>query len=481
MHAKFARRSRMPIHPKTHSGSRALSTFTATLLCGTLLFWPVLSRAQGTAPAPQPQGTPVTPDQAGPAPTEWYAYHGQSTFTEQFSPGFASKVQGPQSLSSAANGRETVDATAYLGVRPWTGAEVWFDPEVDQGFGLGNTFGVAGFTSGEAYKLGASEPYFEIPRLFLRQTINLSGETERLDPDLNQLAGTQTADRLVITAGKFSVVDIFDTNKYANNPRNDFLNWSVINQGSFDYAANSWGYTYGAAAELYLDRWALRVGAFNLPNSPNGENVDPRILGQFQLLAELEERHTLWSQPGKLKFLYWLDRGELGSYDDAIALGRATGQVPSTANVRSYKSKDGVELNVEQQIAPDLGLFIRAGASQGSVEEDAFTDINKSVSGGLSLAGPRWGRPNDTIGLATAINMISHQGKQYLAAGGLGGIIGDGQLLNAGPEQIVETYYSYAVLSFAHVTGDYQFINNPAYNRDRGPVSALGLRLHAQF
>jgi high affinity Mn2+ porin len=476
MHAKFAQRSRTPIHLKTNSGSCTMPVLVAALLC-----WPMMSRAQGVAPTPQPQGTPVTPEQAGQVPTEWYAYHGQSTFTEQFSPGFSSKFQGQQSLSSAPNGRETFDATGYLGVRPWAGTEIWFDPEIDQGFGLGNTFGVAGFPSGEAYKLGAAYPYFEIQRLFLRQTINLGGETERLDPDPNQLVGTQTADRLVITAGKFSVADIFDTNKYANNPRNDFMNWSIINQGSFDYAANAWGYTYGAAVELYMDRWAVRVGAFNLPNTPNGVNIDPRILGQFQLDAELEERHTLWGQPGKLKFLYWLDRGELGSYDDAIAQGLATGQAPSTAAVRAYRSKDGVELNVEQQIAPDLGVFVRAGASQGSVEEDAFTDINKSISAGLSLTGSRWRRPDDTVGLATAINMISHQGKQYLAAGGLGGIIGDGQLLNAGPEQIVETYYSLAVFSFAHVTGDYQVINHPAYNRDRGPVSALGLRLHVQL
>lgn len=443
---------------------------------------PIGAQAQSIAPTPQPAGIAIAPDQADSVTTQWYAYHAQSTFTEQFSPGFASRFSGPQSLSSAANGRETVDVTGYFGVRPWAGAEIWVDPEVDQGFGLSNTFGVAGYVSGEAYKVGALDPYFLVQRLFLRQTIDLGGGLQRLDPDLNQLGGTQTADRVVITAGKFSVADIFDTNKYANSPRNDFLNWSIINQGSFDYSANSWGYTYGAAFEWYQNWWAVRLGAFNLPNLPNGLNIDPRILGQFQLDGELEERHVLWQQPGTIKILYWLDRGELGTYDAAVAQGLALGRTPSTITVRNYRSKDGVELNLQQQLAPDLGFFARVGASEGSVEEDAFSDINKSLSTGLSLMGASWNRPNDTVGTAFAINEISHAGKLYLAAGGLGGIIGDGRLPQAGPEQIFETYYSLPVYTTAfHLTFDYQLINHPAYNVERGPVSVLGVRAHVQF
>jgi high affinity Mn2+ porin len=148
--------------------------------------------------------------------------------------------QGPQSLSPATNGRETVDITLYAGIRNWPSAEIWINPEVDQGFGLSNTFGVAGYPSGEAYKVGKAEPYFLVQRGFLRQTINLGGETEELEPGLSQLGGTQTANRLVFTLGKYSIVDIFDTNKYAHDPRHDFLNWSIIDMGAFDYAANSW-------------------------------------------------------------------------------------------------------------------------------------------------------------------------------------------------------------------------------------------------
>jgi high affinity Mn2+ porin len=470
------------------------------LLAGLLLDPAAKAMAAQAAPTvevQQPAATPPAPYQAiapqnapGPmtqaAPTddtgaELWAIHGQSTFTEQFQPAFHSPYQGPQSLSPAANGRETFDATIYAGVRPWQGAEIWINPEVDQGFGLQNSFGVAGYLSGEAYKVGANDPYYRMPRAFFRQTIDLGGETEKVDPDLNQLGGSQTANRVVLTVGKLSVVDIFDTNKYAHDPRNDFLNWSIVDAGSFDYAADAWGSTYGAAAEWYQDWWTARVGLFDMSSTPNSTKLSLPLFHQDQFDAELEERHTLWGQPGKLKVLYWLTRGNLGTYSDALALAAATGTTPSTAAVRNYRSKYGIVLNLEQQLTPDLGMFARAGWTQGGVEEVDFTDIDQTVSIGLSLAGTRWGRPDDTVGLAGAVNQISHSGKLYLAAGGLGGIIGDGQLPKAGPEQIIEAYYSLAVMTYGHITADYQFVNNPAYNRERGPVSVLGVRLHAQF
>jgi len=427
---------------------------------------------------PPPAAEPATSDQA--TPQAW-AVHGQSTLVWQLQPAFHSPYQGPQSLPAAANGRETFDATIYAGFRPWKGAEIWINPEIDQGFGLGNTFGVAGYVSGEAYKLGNKDPYYRMARALIRQTIDLGGETEKVDADLNQLGGTQTANRIVLTAGKISVVDIFDTNKYAHDPRVDFLNWAIIDLASFDYAADAWGSTYGAAAEWYQGRFAARVGAFDMSSVPNGTALNLPLLQQTQFVAELEERHTLWDQPGKLKVLYWLSRGNLGTYMDALAQAAATGQTPSVDSVRTYRSKYGVGLNLEQPLTADLGLFARVGWSQGGVQEDAFTDVNQSVSMGLSLAGTRWGRPDDTVGLAGVISEISSDGRQYLAAGGLGGIIGDGKLPKAGPEEILETYYSLAAFRYVHVTVDYQFVNNPAYNLQRGPVSVFAVRLHAEF
>ena len=442
----------------------------AVVAASGLLLWPAICAAQSAEPPLAGEGVP----------RESWAIHGQSTAVWLLQPGFRSASQGPQSLNAAANGRETIDVTLYAGLRLWRGAEFWIDPEIDQGFGLSDTFGLAGYASGEAYKVGKVHPYGLIQRAFLRQTIDLGGAMERLDSDLNQLAATQTVDRVVFTIGKYSVVDIFDTNRYAHDPRSDFLNWSIIDQGAFDYAANSWGLTYGVTAEWHQDWWTVRAGVFDLSTAPNSANLS-RGLGQGEFVAELEERHCLAEQPGKLKLLYWLAWGHLGTYRDAIALGAAGGEAPSTAVVRRFRRKDGAGLNLEQPLTEGLGAFARASLSDGSVEELDFTDINQSLSAGLSLSGSGWGRPGDMVGLAVAVNRISHEGKLYLAAGGLGGLVGEGKLPNAGPEQILEAYYSVALFSVARFTADYQLIKNPAYNRDRGPVSIFGLRLHLAY
>src|SRR5271168_2412352 len=320
-----------------------------------VLCWPMMCGAQMVGPTPQPQGIPVTPEQAEQVEQETWAIHGQTTNVWLLQPAFRSPYQGPQSLSPATNGRETIDATLYAGIRPWPSAEIWINPEVDQGFGLSNTFGAAGYPSGEAFKIGKVDPYFLVQRGFLRQTVDLGGETEKLDPDLNQLGGTQTANRLVFTIGKYSIVDIFDTNKYAHDPRNDFFNWSIIDQGAFDYAANSWGYTYGGAAEWYQNWWTVRTRLFYLSTQPNGANISNGFFRQAQWVEELEERHSLWDQPGKLKFLYWLSWGNFGTYPEALGLAQATGTTPSTAAVRSFRTKSGAGLNLEQQLTTDLG------------------------------------------------------------------------------------------------------------------------------
>src|SRR5271170_4661590 len=200
------------------------------------------------------------------------ALHGQTTFIEQYAAPFHAPYHGPNSFDSNA-GRETWDAMFSLGVKLWHGAEFWFDPEIGQGFGLTNTLGVAGYVSGAAFKVGASVPYARAQRYFVRQTIDLGGATQKVEADQNQFAGSQTADRLVLTLGKYSVSDIFDTNKYAQNPRKDFMNWSLIDAGAFDYAADAWGYTYGAAGEWYKGDWTLRAGFFDLSTVPNDERL----------------------------------------------------------------------------------------------------------------------------------------------------------------------------------------------------------------
>jgi len=418
--------------------------------------------------------------------TDRVNFHGQTTFVEQAYPAFRSPYAGANSLPGGGQGRETWDATLYAGVRLWRGAELWVNPELDQGFGLAETHGVAGFPSAEAYKQGADYPYARVQRYFVRQTIDLGGETAKVDADINQFAGSQTANRLVLTVGKFAVVDMFDTNKYANNPKADFLNWSVVNAGTFDYAADAWAYTYGAAAEWYQNGFTLRGGIFDLSatptggNSPLGYGLDPTF-NQFQLVGEIEERHELWGQPGKLKITGFLNRGDAGSFQAAINLAAITGGPADINAVRTYTSRPGVSLNLEQQVSENWGVFARAGWADGNIEPWDFTDVDRTVSAGASINGKQWGRPDDTVGIAGVVNGISGVHEAFLNAGGLGILAGDGQLPNPGLEQIIEMYYSYALSASTRLTFDYQFIANPAYNADRGPVNVFAGRYHTAF
>ena len=234
-----------------------------------------------------------------------------------------------------------------------------------------------------------------------------------------------------------------------------------------------------AAAELYQGNWTLRGGVFDLSTIPGSTEFDPGFR-QFQWIGEIERRYELWSHPGKVAFTGFVTRGRLGTYQDAIALAQITGGPADIAAVRQYRSRTGLGVNLEQEITADLGLFARAGFASGNVEPDAYTDIDRTVAAGLSLKGTQWGRPDDTFGLAGLVNGISAAHQAFFNAGGLGLQIGDGQLPHPGLEQIIETYYQLPVYAW-HVTFDYQFVVNPAYNRDRGPVSVLGVRAQTEF
>ena len=402
---------------------------------------------------------------------------------DQYHPAFQSAYRGGNSLDPGRRGAETWDVTLYAGFRPWTGAEIWLNPEVDQGFGLNGTLGIAGFPSAEAYKIGASTPYVRLQRVFFRQTIDLGGVVQGIDPDLNQLGGSQTANRVIVTIGKFSVADVFDTNAYAHDPRNDFLNWTVVDSGAFDYAADSWGYTVGASAEWYQDWWTLRAGLFDGSVTPNSEYLDERPGQQFQAIIEGEARYDILGRTGKLKLLGYDTRALLATYSEleAFFAANSTATNIQAESIRHLHNRPGGGINIEQQITKNLGFFLRASLSNGQIEPYEFTDVDRSLSGGLSLAGRRWNRPDDTVGAAFVVNNISKAHKNYFEQGGLGLLIGDGKLINAGPEQIFETYYSYAVLKGINISADYQLVNHPAYNVDRGPVHIFGVRLHAQF
>jgi high affinity Mn2+ porin len=319
-----------------------------------------------------------------------------------------------------------------------------------------------------------------MPRLFVRQNFDLGDRGETVEAGANQFGGIRSRDRVVLTVGKFSVGDVFDTNRYAHDPRIDFFNWAAIDAGTFDYAADAWGYSVGAAVEWYQGDWTLRGGVFDMSDVPNSANLTAGF-DQFQTILEVERRYSAGSLPGRLALTVFQSHARMGLLDEAVQLAESTGTAVNIAAVRSYRTRTGASLNLEQQLAPDLGLFARLGHAGGDVEVYEFTDMDRSLSVGLSMQGTRWHRAEDTVGLAAIDSDISAARVRYLNAGGLGLLVGDGRLPHPGPEQIIETYYSLALLGFAHLSFDYQWIGHPAYNRDRGPVSVVAVRLHAQF
>ncbi|HEV3157407.1 MAG TPA: carbohydrate porin [Candidatus Baltobacteraceae bacterium] len=433
-----------------------------------------------TPVSPTPSPAPTRPSPS-PVNRERWSIHAQTTNLQQYHGAFPAAYSGPESLSSTADTAKTFDATLFLGARLWNGAEAYVNPEIDQGFGLNGTFGVAGFPSGEAYKVGASKPYGRLQRYFLRQTFNSGGESQTVDAGTNQLAGAEDTRHLTLTFGKFSVVDIFDNNSYAHDPRNDFMNWSILDMGAFDYAADAWGYTRGFSAESTRERSALRAGIFQLSTVPNTTQIDPHFLQQFSPVLEYERSTSLFGgHPGKVRVLGYGDYGYMAPLADATDAAAGTGKPPDLSLFRTDKHwKLGGGVNIEQEIAPHIGAFVRLSAQNGSYETFDFTEIDRSLSGGFSLDGKLWKRANDTFGIAGVVNGLSLPHQNFLAADGMGILIGDGALSYAA-ENILETYYRAGIGSHASITADYQYIANPAYNAARGPVSIISVRLHAE-
>lgn len=466
--------------------SRFLPHFSCLLLAA-LANLPLGALAQEKLPPEKHQlGHPLPHE--GPEPTvdnvqteNWNVY-GQYTNVTQWNRRFRSPrpvMEDMKTFLPTPQRESTNDATLFIGVRLAPNTELYINPEIDQGFGLSNAMGIAGYTSGTAYKLGQAKPYAKLQRAFVRHTVNLGGEMQALDSEANQLAGKRSADNVIITVGKFSVVDIFDNNRYAHDPRGDFLNWSVLDSGAFDYAADAWGFTFGAAVEWNQGNWTWRNGLFNLSTEPGSTKFGYNFK-QFELVTELERRHQFADRLGSVKLLAFVNRGYMGSYADAVAWGLQNNQAPDVAAVRKRASHPGVALVIEQELTPTLGMFVRASANGGKKEIFDFTEITKSLVLGLSKNGADWGRAQDTVGAAVVRNQLSKDGQSYFDKGGLGILIGEGYMPYA-PEGILETYYQWQVSKSLSLAINYQRISSPGYNKERGPVSVGGVRLHAEF
>jgi high affinity Mn2+ porin len=406
----------------------------------------------------------------------------QSTYVWQYKPSFSASYSGTNSLSPAAEKNYSLSATAYLGIRIWRGGELYFNPEMALSHSLSNLTGLGGFSNGEDQKNGGPNPTFYTARCFARQTMGFGGEKVAIKSAPNQLAGEVDSQRLVFTAGKVSIIDIFDNNNFSHDPRTQFLNWTFMTYGAFDYAADVRGYTKGAALEYYLNYWGFRAGRFELPIESNALPLDPRWTIHHGDQFEVEHAHEINHQPGKLHVLAFHNKANMGSYQDAVDFWNRNGRVgvPDVEKVSKEQTKSGYGIALEQNITQDDGLFIRTSRNDGTSETFSFADIERSLTGGVLAGGNSWNRPEDNFGVAYARNGISSMHQQYLANGGRGFFIGDGKI-NYRPENILECFYNIAVMDKVWVSLDYQHINNPAYNADRGPVHIVGTRLHLEY
>ena len=277
--------------------------------------------------------------------------------------------------------------------------------------------------------------------------------------------------------------DLFDTNDYAGDSRIDFLNWSIWAAGAFDYPADRVGLTYGITAELNQPHWAARAGYFLVGNEPNSNVFDMNLFARGGYVAELELRFKPYDRPGTAKVGVWLTSTFAGSYNEAVTLALATGRRRRQHDRADAAGPHQVRLlsSTCSRRSPTISaLFARWSWNDGHTEIMAFTDIDASLSLGMRLKGTRWGRPDDEIGMAGALNMLSADQSRYLAAGGLGVLVGDGRLSYAA-EKVVEAYYAFQLTKGLIATADYQLLIDPAYNADRGPVHVFAGRLRASF
>lgn len=405
----------------------------------------------------------------------------QTTYVWQRKQHFQADYSGDNSLLTSTERSYTFTTTGYFGIRPWQGGEAYLNVEVAQGVPFSNLLGTGGFTNGEITRSSGTIPKAYRQRLFLRQTWNQGGGEEKVEGGINQLAGSQDKNRFVLTVGNFSTLDVFDNNRYAKDPRVQFMNWGNMSYAAYDYAADARGFGWGFAGEWYKDDWTLRFGRMTTPQSPNLLPLDFQYFRHFGDQVEVEHRHNLGGRPGALRVLAWRNQAVLARYRDAINYGLAHGEAPSIFKVRNgVQAKYGLGLNVEQELADDLGFFLRVMKADGHTETQAFTEVDSSFASGLVLNGNRWGRSQDTVGVSFMRNEISKDRRDYLAAGGISFFIGDGAL-NYRPENIFETYYSLVAAKDLSLTLDYQRIQNPAYNADRGPVNVIGFRFHAEY
>ncbi len=414
--------------------------------------------------------------------------HGQTTYINQRYNNFTSSYSGENSLSSLKSMSYTWSGTLFLGARLAPNTDIYFNPEVVSGVPFSDLVGLGGFSNGEATKAAGLNAKFYSARAFLRQTFNQERDKVVLENEANQITQTVSSNRVVVTAGQFSTLDIFDDSKYAKDPRIQFMNWGNMTYLAYDYAADARGYSTGLAGEWYLSNWVMRASRMLAPKTPNGRDLNWQIFNTYGDQIEVERQHNIADLPGKVSVLAYRNRMILARFQDATNYVLANNAQGTQAinNVRTnYQYKTGIGINGEQALTKDLGIYGRAFTSDGHTETMSFTEADNSISVGMGLNGTSWSRPKDTIGISMMQNGLSSYRKNYLQNGGVSYFIGDyagpGQAISYRSERIGEVYYNATMIKNVLAGLNFQHINNPAYNAARGPVNILSFRIHAEF
>jgi len=414
--------------------------------------------------------------------------HGQTTYINQRYNNFTASYSGLNSMSAQKSMSYTWSGTLFFGARILPDTDVYFNPEVFSGVPFSGLVGLAGFTNGEANKAAGSQAKFYSARAFVRHTINQEGDKVELADEANQISQIVSSNRVVLTGGQFSVLDIFDDSTYAKDPRVQFMNWGNLTYLAYDYAADARGYSWGLAGEWYRDNWVLRAARMLAPKDPNGRDLNWQIFQSYGDQVEVERQHNIGGLPGKVSVLAYRNKMVLARFQDAtnyVLQNNAQG-TQAINNVRTNEQfKTGIGINGEQALSNTVGIFGRAFTSDGHTETMSFTEADNSLSVGVSINGLNWNREKDTIGISMMQNGLSSYRRQYLQAGGVSYFIGDyaspSQTITYKPEQIAELYYNALLVKNVLLGVNYQRVNNPAYNSARGPVQIYSFRVHAEF
>ncbi len=409
------------------------------------------------------------------APERWNLYF-QATSIGQYHPAFNALYSGANSLLAHREAEVSLTSTVFLGLRLFPNTQLYFDPELAGGRGFSGVTGMANAPNGELPRVASATPKPYLARIYVTQDFGFGPERETVESDANALGGSRPMTRYSVTVGRFTVTDFFDNNRYSHDPRKQFMGWGAMYNGAWDYPADTRGYTWGWVHELHARRWSVRYAGVAEPKIANGARFDRRLWRNHGDVVEAELRGNTAGHPGAVRVLAYVNHARAGTYSEALRMASPD----ITATRRDGTRKYGFGLSADQEITRNVGIFGRLGWSDGKTESFTFTAIDRLATIGVSVAGARWRRPHDTAATALTFSGLAPVHAQYLARGGLDFLIGDGAL-RYGRETVSETYYAAQVVKDALVTLALQHVNNPAYNRDRGPVWIGSLRLHVEW